>query len=146
MVQEVRVITAGSRTIIDYATFRSYMITLIDYYGPFTVITGRAPQGGDDMGYHFARWDYKLSYHSVWADWQQQGRKAGMLRNIAMAEYASLADRAALFCLWDGQSQGTRHMIQTAQTYGLDTWVYRMDPYPLEQSLQIIHYQEPINA
>lgn len=146
MVHEVRIITAGSRTIENYAIFRSHMLHLLDHYGSFTVVTGRARDGADDMGYHFARWDYDLPYHCIWADWKQHGKKAGFLRNTAMAEYAALADRGALFCLWDGQSRGTRHMMKIAQSYGLDTWMYHTDPCPREQSLQIIPCQEPTHA
>lgn len=34
-------------------------------------------------------------------------RRAPMMRNIAMADYAD-----ALIAIWDGESRGTRHMIK----------------------------------
>jgi alkanesulfonate monooxygenase SsuD/methylene tetrahydromethanopterin reductase-like flavin-dependent oxidoreductase (luciferase family) len=40
------------------------------------------------------------------ADWDTYGKRAGYLRNEQMAEYAD-----ALFAIWDGESKGTKHMI-----------------------------------
>lgn len=42
------------------------------------------------------------------ADWNTYGKRAGFLRNQQMAEYAD-----ALVAVWDGQSKGTKHMIDT---------------------------------
>jgi hypothetical protein len=40
------------------------------------------------------------------ADWEKHGRRAGSLRNEAMAKYADFG-----VAVWDGQSRGTAHMI-----------------------------------
>lgn len=40
------------------------------------------------------------------ADWDRLGKKAGMVRNAQMADYA---DAAIVF--WDGKSNGTANMI-----------------------------------
>lgn len=142
MDQHVYLITAGSRTIADYSHFRRRMLTFIDYYGPMTIITGRARDGADDMGYHFARWDYGLPYQSVFADWRTHGRKAGMLRNRQMAQMASESGCGALYCLWDQHSRGTYNMIQCAQTYGLDVWIDYCDPCPRQQFLEVLSIPE----
>lgn len=54
------------------------------------------------------------------ADWQQYGKKAGPIRNDLMAQNAD-----ALVAFWDGQSPGTKNMIETAQRYGLAVRVIR---------------------
>lgn len=53
------------------------------------------------------------------------GKKAGIFRNIAMAEYAH-----ALIAFWDGESKGTAHMIQAARERGLVVRVVHMQEYP----------------
>lgn len=41
------------------------------------------------------------------ADWNRYGNSAGPLRNKAMAEYADAA-----IVIWDGESRGSRNMIE----------------------------------
>ncbi len=55
------------------------------------------------------------------ANWNKYGRKAGLVRNKEMAEYAQ-----ALIAIWDGESPGTRHMINQAFNHGLFTFVHRV--------------------
>lgn len=45
------------------------------------------------------------------ADWNTHGKKAGILRNIEMADYAD-----ALLAFWDFKSSGTAHMIKQMKT------------------------------
>ena len=52
------------------------------------------------------------------ADWGKYGKKAGIIRNRAMAEYAD-----ALLAYWDGKSSGTRNMIEIARELGLKVGV-----------------------
>jgi hypothetical protein len=59
------------------------------------------------------------------ADWANLGKKAGMVRNCEMADYAD-----ALIAIWDGKSSGTKHMIDTAKSKGLKVYVFRMDAPP----------------
>ena len=54
------------------------------------------------------------------ADWGQHGRAAGPIRNRQMAEYAD-----ALIAVWDGNSRGTKNMIETAERLGLRVHVHR---------------------
>ena len=60
------------------------------------------------------------------ADWNNQGKKAGILRNIKMAEYATSDDSIpVLFAFWNGSSRGTKHMIDTATKYGMEVHIIR---------------------
>lgn len=56
------------------------------------------------------------------AMWKVHGRAAGPIRNKHMAQYAD-----ALIAVWDGQSRGTRNMIETARDHGLKVYVHRID-------------------
>ena len=55
---------------------------------------------------------YELQSHP--ADWDKYGKSAGYRRNKEMAEVAD-----ACICFWDGQSKGTKHMIDIATDMGL---------------------------
>ena len=49
------------------------------------------------------------------------GRKAGPIRNNEMADKAD-----ALIAIWDGQSRGTKHMIDAATKHGLRVHVHNL--------------------
>jgi hypothetical protein len=55
------------------------------------------------------------------ADWKGRGLRAGPMRNEAMAGYAD-----ALIAVWDGESKGTKHMIQAAKFRGLKVYIHRV--------------------
>lgn len=89
---------------------------------PSLVVSGGA-RGGDQAG---ERW---ASLHGVpvvvhKAEWNRPDgtidRGAGHKRNVKMAERSE-----ALIAIWDGQSPGTNHMIQTALARGLRVYVYK---------------------
>lgn len=54
------------------------------------------------------------------ADWKSLGKSAGMVRNKQMAEYAD-----ALIAFWDGNSVGTKNMIDLARSYDLQVKIIR---------------------
>lgn len=86
-----------------------------------TVICGGA-NGADALG---GQWGV-AHHHTVEyfpAEWDQLGRKAGFVRNEQMACRGQI-----LIAFWDGQSKGTRHMIDLALKHGLEVHVYRYDP------------------
>jgi hypothetical protein len=61
---------------------------------------------------------YTVEVHP--ADWQRYGLAAGPKRNKEMAAAAH-----ALIAIWDGQSRGTKNMIDEARAAGLPVRVYR---------------------
>lgn len=85
---------------------------------PMIVISGAAP-GADTLGSDWAvvNWTGLEEYP---ADWNTHGKKAGIIRNQEMAEKADV-----LVAFWDGESRGTKHMIDTALKQGLEVHVYR---------------------
>jgi hypothetical protein len=49
------------------------------------------------------------------ADWDTLGKRAGYLRNVAMAEITHQA-----IIVWDGKSKGTQHMMQLLNERGIE--------------------------
>lgn len=56
-------------------------------------------------------------------EWELYRRKAGAMRNWAMAKYAE-----ALVAIWDGHSPGTKHMIDFARREKLRVYIHRTRP------------------
>jgi hypothetical protein len=56
------------------------------------------------------------------ANWNRYGKSAGFRRNEKMARSAD-----ALIAFWDGDSNGTEHMIRKARDNGLNVTVIRTD-------------------
>ena len=105
-------IVAGSRGFDDYGLLEKHL-------GEFSfdgIISGGA-KGADALGERYAIHHCKTL--SVFpADWDKHGKKAGFLRNIEMSRSGDIA-----IVFWDGQSKGSKHMIQTMQTAGKPCFV-----------------------
>lgn len=81
------------------------------------VVSGGA-RGPDQHGECVAR-RCKAPIKRFIPEWHIHGKKAGMLRNAQMALYA---DQAIIF--WDGESRGTKHMIDCMNKKGKPCYVY----------------------
>lgn len=117
-----RIIIAGSRSITDYELLRRIFIQ--DFAPPelakpnYLIVSGGA-EGVDTLGEQYAeKWDIPLTKFD--ADWSEYGKAAGPIRNRKMARFAD-----TLIALWDGESDGTRDMIDTAVKYNLEVHVYQ---------------------
>jgi hypothetical protein len=99
----MRVIVAGSRTIDDY----QIVAEAIEQSGLdiTEVVSGKSPRGVDRLGERWTRANGKRVKRFP-AQWDRLGKRAGFVRNSQMADYAE-----ALIAIWDGQSRGTKHMI-----------------------------------
>jgi hypothetical protein len=84
------------------------------------VVCGEAG-GVDKMGRWWAT-HKNIPISSFPADWKKDGRQAGFMRNVRMADYAE-----ALIAVWDGKSRGTAHMVGVAMDRGLKIHVHRVD-------------------
>ncbi len=85
---------------------------------PSVIVSGCAA-GPDSFG---IEWAEQRGLHVVRfpADWKKHGKRAGILRNVLMAEYAK--ERAGeLMAFWDGESRGTAHMIEACERIGVPT-------------------------
>lgn len=119
-----RVIVAGTREFDNYLLLQ---MKLTDYLLPIPneeieIISGTA-RGADKLGEQYAS-DCNLKCIKFPADWNTYGKSAGYRRNAEMAEYAS-QEHGVLFAFWDGKSKGTKHMIDLAYKYNLETYVIK---------------------
>lgn len=113
----MKTIIAGSRTVTNLAVV-SHAIECSGF-DITEVVSGQA-RGVDTLGEIWGR-SKRLPITEFPADWKRHGRRAGYLRNEEMAQYAD-----ALIAVWDGESRGTKHMIDIAKKRGLNVYVHRV--------------------
>ena len=108
-----RVIIAGTRTFDNYSLLCEYADFKLSRVEDSIEIVSGGAKGADALGEEYAE---ERGYYikRFPADWKAYGKKAGPMRNKAMAEYAD-----ALLAYWDGQSRGTKNMIEEAEARGL---------------------------
>ena len=113
-----KVIIAGGREFSDYEYLRSCADADLAGITDIEIVSGGA-RGADALGERYAQEKgHKVALFP--ADWEKYGRSAGPRRNRQMAEYAD-----ALIAFWDGQSRGTKNMIDTAAAKGLKVSVHK---------------------
>lgn len=121
----MKLIIAGSRGITDYSIVRQAVITsgLWKEYGKRLEIVSGMARGVDTLAVEFAKRN-ALTLHEFPVssnDWETHGKKAGMLRNIEMGKFSD-----GLIAIWDGESRGTKQMIDWATKNGLYVYVHRI--------------------
>jgi len=120
----MKTIIAGSREGCGYQDFHRALMAC-----PFeiTEVVSGGARGVDAMGETYAK-DQGLPLSLFPADWRAHGKAAGPIRNREMAAYAE-----ALVAIWDGESRGTKNMIDEASKRGLVIYVYRLDQQPTKE-------------
>lgn len=118
----MRTIIAGSRSISKLAS----IVKAVHDSGwtPTVVISGTA-SGADTLGEQWANLK-GIPVERFPADWDKYGKSAGYRRNEQMADNAE-----ALIAIWDGQSRGTKHMIDIAKRKGLKVFISVAREIPL---------------
>ena len=117
-VSDMKVIVAGSRDIVDRgAVWRS--IESLPF--PVTEIVSGTARGVDAIAESYAN-TKGIALQQFPADWDKYGKPAGAIRNKQMAEYAD-----ALIAVWDGQSRGTKNMIQTMNRLNKPVFLYLLE-------------------
>ena len=126
----MKVIIAGSRSIQLYSAVAQ---TVKESGFVITELVCGCADGVDRLGFVWARENrVPVHFFPAWAEQQAwamrnrmvgekveyhfgvHGKRAGYMRNLAMAEYAS-----ALVLVWDGQSRGSAHMKKIAESNAL---------------------------
>ena len=111
----IKIIVAGSRSFNDYDILRreldSYLIEK-NIKEEIEIVSGGAV-GADQLGERYAI-ERKLKIKKFPAEWGRYGKSAGFIRNKQMAFYATHC-----VCFWDGESKGTKMMINIAREHGL---------------------------
>ncbi len=121
----MRVIVAGNRDFNEKALFNNTMTWLLspDETSQYIEVVSGHCEGADAMGEEFAK-HFGLMLKVFPADWDKYGKYAGPRRNKEMAEYAS-KENGILIAFWDGESRGTRNMIDEALNHKLDVHVIK---------------------
>lgn len=123
---DVKMIIAGGRDFEDYNKCRIEITKIINLLynekkfkkEEMCIIGGRA-KGADALGEYYANKNV-IEFKPFPADWNTYGKRAGMLRNKDMAEYCIKdCNRPVLLAFWDGQSRGTKMMIEIANELGI---------------------------
>ena len=110
-----RLIVAGSRGFNNYELLKQKCDTLLSQKRlthSIVIISGTA-RGADRLGERYAaERGYRVERFP--ADWERDGIAAGPIRNSQMAAHAD-----ALVAFWDGNSRGTKDMIERAEKHNL---------------------------
>jgi hypothetical protein len=111
--EPLKVIIAGCRTFSDYKLLKQKCDVILSKQSHHVEIVSGTANGADKLGEQYAR-EKGYPIKQFPADWDKWGKRAGYIRNEEMARYAS-----GLIAFWDGESKGTKHMIDLANRYGL---------------------------
>lgn len=104
----MKVIVAGGRDFLDYNKAKHDILEAINdgfISWDDELVCGKA-RGADMIGWQVWNQVIKNKIHDFPADWDKHGRAAGPIRNSEMGQFAD-----KLIAFWDGESKGTKHMI-----------------------------------
>lgn len=123
----MRIIVAGGRKFDDYETVVKELDEFLDGIdlSNVEIVSGRAI-GTDRLGERYAE-EHGIPCAKFEAEWFKLGRRAGIVRNGQMADYASKDpyNEGVLFAFWNGTSKGTKNMIDQANDIGLDVHIVK---------------------
>lgn len=108
----MKILVCGSRTFNDYGKMESALLNL-----PFIggIISGGA-DGADKLAELYAS-NHSVHNLVVRADWKNEGKSAGIKRNLKMLDMKP--DLVVAF--WDGKSRGTKHTLTEAMKRKIPT-------------------------
>lgn len=107
-------IVAGGRDFDNYQLLSEQLIELSETHlrdRLVNLVSGMA-KGADLLAFQFAK-EHGVNCIKFPANWNAHGKSAGYIRNSQMA---SVSD--GLLAFWDGQSKGTKNMIDTMNKLG----------------------------
>ena len=114
--ENFKVVIAGSRGFSNYKLLKEtcdkYLREKKKTHNVI-VVSGHA-RGADTLGEKYAS-DEDLDLEIYPADWKKYGKSAGFMRNEQMANIAD-----AVIAFWNGESHGTKHMIDIANEKKLE--------------------------
>lgn len=127
---EIRLIVAGGRDFSNYAQLKSILDRFVKKHNDseIVIISGNA-RGADSLGERYAA-ETEIRVEKYPADWGQHGKKAGFIRNAEMAKVADV-----LIAFWDGQSRGTKHMIEQMRKLQKSVYVFDYDGYYIKDAV-----------
>jgi hypothetical protein len=108
----IKVIIAGGRNFDDFNKLCQVCDGFLQDQNDIEIVSG-AYKGADLLGERYAA-ERNHTIKQFPANWRRYGKSAGLKRNTEMAAYAD-----SLIAFWDGESKGTKHMIELATQTGL---------------------------
>jgi hypothetical protein len=122
----IKLIIAGSRDFNDYLFLEKEILIFLKKYKKkdenVIIISGRA-RGADKLGEQFAD-KFRLRKILKPANWKKYSKAAGHIRNEEMAK---IATHCIVF--WNGESKGTKNMIDNAEKYQLKLNIINIKSY-----------------
>ena len=115
------VVVAGSRSII----YKKTVFRILDEFHKKTPVSGLVSggaKGADTLGLEWARLN-QIPYKVFLPDWNGLGKKAGIVRNIQMADYIKENQGEAII-FWDGSSPGTKNMVEECEKRDIQTYIH----------------------
>ena len=125
-----KVIIAGSRGFSNYKLLKEQCNKYLREKRRtcnIIIVSGHA-RGADTLGERYAQ-DEGFALEVYPAQWKKLGKQAGYRRNEQMAEVAD-----ALIAFWDGESKGTKHMIDIMNAKSLQVKVVEYETTNKEKS------------
>ncbi len=110
----IKLIIAGGRDFNRVLTLKREMLNYDTT--SLEVVCGGA-KGADTYGERWAKKN-NVPIKYFLAEWDKYDNAAGYIRNRQMAEYGT-----HLLAFWDGESRGTKNMIDTATELGLNVQI-----------------------
>ncbi len=104
---EFKLIVAGSRGFADYELLTRVLFAMSDLEfqdKALSIVSGMA-RGADALAVRFAT-EHGIKLYKYPANWEGLGKRAGFIRNTQMGNFSD-----GLLAFWDGQSNGTKHMV-----------------------------------
>lgn len=114
--ETTRLIIAGSRS-FGHQAYSDVEEAVEDSGFEFDLIVSGGARGVDELGERYGK-ENAIPVHIIPADWDQYGKRAGVIRNEQMADYAD-----KLIAIWDGDSSGTNNMIIEAHKRDMPIYV-----------------------
>lgn len=114
----MKVIIAGGRDFTEFELLYSSCKTILENKDVEEIVSGCA-KGADRAGELYAEF-HKIPIKKFPAEWDKYGKSAGYRRNKDMAEYADV-----LIAFWNGESKGTKHMIDLATANKLEVHIIK---------------------
>ena len=128
----MKLIVAGGRDFKDYKLLKETLDSFQQEYGKITEVVSGTANGVDKLGEKYAN-ENNIPIKRFIPDWAGLGKKAGHVRNRQMGDYAK-EHNGMLVAFWDGESKGTKGMIDYAKRIQLNNLVVMYYPNEVEST------------
>jgi hypothetical protein len=120
----MRILVCGSRSFGKPMVARAVVTRELSKLDADTTTVIHGGADGVDVWADAAAWSFGMQTETWRADWEQYGKRAGILRNIAMLD----SEPDLVLAFWNGFSKGTLHTITEARKRGIPTEVIPLEP------------------